>query len=184
MKRVIASCKTTETDGKTPMTMDTDSVETVRDGREDFDFFIGSWKGHQRRLRERLKGSQSWEEFESVSVVRKMLGGLGNFDEVTMQRASGEMRGVTVRLFNPETRQWSIYWADSIGATLGAPMVGEFKDGVGVFYDYEPFEGKQIFSRFLWTHDSPDTCRWEQAFSQDGGATWETNWTMDFTRLS
>ena len=63
-------------------------------------------------------------------------------------------------------------------------MVGEFNDGLGVFYDCEPFEGKRIFSRFLWTHDSPDTCRWEQAFSEDGGATWETNWTMDFTRLS
>jgi len=113
-----------------------------------------------------------------------MLGGLGNFDEVTMQRATGEVRGVTVRLFNPETRQWSIYWADSVGATLGAPMVGEFKDGLGVFYDCEAFEGKRIFSRFLWSHDSQDTCRWEQAFSQDSGATWETNWTMDFTRLS
>jgi len=166
------------------MAMNTSTVETIRDGREDFDFFIGSWKGHQRRLRERLKDSQSWEKFESVSVVRKMLGGLGNFDEVTMQRATGEVRGVTVRLFNPETRQWSIYWADSVGATLGAPMVGEFKDGLGVFYDCEAFEGKRIFSRFLWSHDSQDTARWEQAFSPDGGTTWETNWTMDFTRLS
>ena len=165
------------------MAMDTSSVETIRDGREDFDFLIGTWKGHQRRLRERLNGSQSWEEFESIQVVTKVLGGLGNIDEVTMQRASGEMRGLTVRLFNPETRQWSIYWADSVGATLGAPMVGEFKDGIGLFYDCEPFKGKRIFSRFLWTHDSPDICRWEQAFSQDGGATWETNWTMDFTRV-
>ena len=115
------------------MAMDTSSMETIRDGRGDFDFLIGTWKGHQRRLRERLKGSQSWEEFESVSVVTKMLGGLGNFDEVTMERASGEMRGFTVRLFNPETQQWSIYWADSVGATLGAPMVGEFNDGLGVF---------------------------------------------------
>lgn len=163
--------------------MTTDALTTTRDGRGDFDFFIGSWKGHQRRLRERLKGSQTWEDFESTSEVRKTLDGLGNIDEVTMQRASGVFRGLTVRLFNPQTQQWSIYWADSSGSGLMAPMVGEFKDGRGVFYDCEPFEGKRIFSRFIWTHDSPDSCRWEQAFSADGGTTWETNWTADFTRL-
>lgn len=163
--------------------MTTEVMETIRDGREDFDFLIGTWKGHQRRLRERLKGSQTWEEFESTSVVQKVLGSLGNYDEVTMVRESGVFRGLTLRLFNPETRQWSIYWADSSGSGLGAPMVGEFTNGRGLFYDCEPFEGKRIFSRFVWTHDSPDTCRWEQAFSTDGGATWETNWTMDFTRI-
>lgn len=162
--------------------MTTDALTTIRDGREDFDFFIGSWKGRQRRLRERLKGSQTWEEFESTSEVRKTLNGLGNIDEVTMRRGSGVFIGLTVRLFNPETQQWSIYWADSSGNGLGAPMVGEFKNGRGEFYDCEPFEGKRIFSRFLWTHDSPNSCRWEQAFSADGGATWETNWTADFTR--
>jgi hypothetical protein len=164
--------------------MATDVLETTQDGRQDFDFFIGSWKGHQRRLRERLKGSQSWEEFESTSVAQKVLGGLGNIDEVTMERESGVFRGFTLRLFSPATRQWSIYWADSTSATLGAPMVGEFKNGRGEFYDCEPFEGKRIFSRFIWTHDSPDSCHWEQAFSADSGATWETNWTMDFTRIS
>ena len=162
--------------------MATDMLETVHDGREDFDFFIGAWKIHHRRLRERLKGSQTWEEFEGTAVARKVLGGLGNFDEITMNRESGTHRGMTLRLFNPETRQWSIYWADSLGDGLTIPMVGEFSNGRGVFYDVEPFEGKRIFSRFLWTHDTPDTCRWEQAFSADGGATWETNWTMDFTR--
>lgn len=164
------------------MAIESDKVETSRDGRNDFDFFIGSWKGRQRRLRERLKGSQSWGEFDSTTVARKVLDGLGNIDEVTMYRESGVFRGLTLRLFNPETQQWSIFWADSSGNGLGAPMVGEFKDGRGEFYDCEPFEGKRIFSRFIWTHDSADTCHWEQAFSPDGGATWETNWMMDFTR--
>lgn len=163
--------------------MATNSIETASDGREDFDFLIGSWKSKQRRLRERLKGSQSWEEFEATLEVRKVLGGLGNFDELSMVRPSGVARGITLRLFNPETRQWSIYWADSSGNGLGAPMVGEFSNGRGLFYDAEPFEGKRIFSRFIWTHDSPDSCHWEQAFSTDGGATWETNWKADFTRI-
>ena len=163
--------------------MATDELETIHDGREDFDFFIGTWKGHQWRLRERLKGSQTWDEFESTSVVQKVLGGLGDIDELVMERESEVFRGVTLRLFNPETRQWSIYWADSSGNGLGAPMVGEFSNGRGLFYDAEPFEGKRIFSRFLWTHDSPDSCHWEQAFSADGGATWETNWKADFTRI-
>lgn len=157
--------------------------ETSRDGRNDFDFFIGSWRSRQRRLRERLKGCQDWEEFEAMSVVREVLGGLGNIDEVSLERESGTLRGLTVRLYNPQTQQWSIYWADSVGGELGAPMVGEFKDGRGIFYDCEPFEGKRIFSRFIWTSSSPETCRWEQAFSTDGGATWETNWTADFTRI-
>lgn len=164
--------------------MATDTVEATCGGRNDFDFLIGRWTSRQRRLRERLKGSQSWEEFEATLEVRKILGGLGNFDELTMHRESGMGCGVTLRLFNPETQQWSIYWADSSGNGLGAPMVGEFNDGRGVFYDVEPFEGKRIISRFIWTSASANTCRWEQAFSPDGGATWETNWTADFTRLS
>lgn len=160
-----------------------DTLETQCDGRDDFDFFIGSWKSHHRRLRERLKGSQSWEEFEGSCVAHKLLGGLGNIDENVMERESGQLLGMTVRVFNPETRQWSIYWADSKGATLGAPMVGEFTNGRGVFYDCEPFEGRRIISRFIWTSTSRDTCHWEQAFSPDGGATWETNWTTDHTRV-
>ena len=96
-------------------------IETISDGREDFDFFIGSWKVRNRRLRERLKGSQDWEEFEGATVCRKILGGLGNFDESVMQRESGAFRGMTLRLFDPVTRQWSLYWADGVNGILGAP---------------------------------------------------------------
>src|SRR5689334_2453510 len=118
----------------------------MADGRNDFDFFIGSWKVHHRRLRERLKGSTSWEEFEGTGVCRKILGGVGNFDENVMERESGRLEGVTLRLYDPRSQQWSIYWADSARATLDIPpMVGGFENGRGEFYDQEVFEGKHIF---------------------------------------
>jgi hypothetical protein len=154
-----------------------------QDGRNDFDFFIGSWKGYNRRLRERLKGSNDWEEFEGKSVARKILSGMGNIDEVSMDRESGILQGFTLRLFDPKSEQWSIYWADSLRAILLSPMVGSFKNGRGEFYDQEPFESKRIFSRFVWLVNSDTSCRWEQAFSADGGKTWETNWTTDFKRI-
>ncbi len=158
--------------------------QKVQDGRVDFDFLIGDWNGYQRRLRERLKGSTDWEEFDSTLSVHKILGGLGNFDEITFNRASGPMRGVTLRLFDVETQLWRIYWAaENMPGVLDVPMVGSFKDGRGEFYAQELFEGKPIFSRFIWTVLSENTCRWEQAFSPDGGRTWETNWTADFTRI-
>ncbi|MBX3064340.1 MAG: DUF1579 domain-containing protein [Anaerolineae bacterium] len=155
----------------------------IQDGRHDFDFLIGKWRGHQRRLRARLKGSTEWEEFESSSEMRPILGGLGNIDEVTMYRESGELRGATFRVFDASVRQWYIVWADNVNPFSPVPMIGSFKDGRGEFYAQEPFEGKAIFVRFIWTVNTHDSCRWEQAFSEDGGKTWETNWTMDFTRL-
>lgn len=152
------------------------------DGRNDFDFFIGSWDSQHRKLKERLKDCHEWEEFTGFSVAQKLLGGLGNMDEITMETASGLMRGVTLRLFDPKTQLWSIYWADSKSVTLLTPMVGRFQHGVGEFYDRETFDGHSIFSRFIWVSSDPDHCHWEQAFSADGGRTWETNWTTDFTR--
>lgn len=158
-------------------------MQQERDGQDDFDFFIGKWKGYNRRLRERLVGSTEWEAFEGHSVVHKILNGLGNFDEVTFQREGGQMEGVTLRLYNPDTHEWAIYWASSAGANnLFPPMIGKFENGRGLFYAYEPYAGRHIFSRFIWTHADENTCRWEQAFSPDGGQTWETNWTADFTR--
>lgn len=157
-------------------------VDTPSDGRADFDFFSGCWDGHQRKLKQRLKGCDEWDEFHSVSVVRKTLGGLGNFDEVTFEMPTGRVIGVTLRIFDPQTRLWSIYWASSTSGVLVAPMVGRFENGRGEFYDRENFEGRSIFSRFIWTSSGPDACRWEQAFSADGGRTWETNWTADFSR--
>lgn len=99
-----------------------------------------------------------------------------------MERASGRRVGLAVRLFDPASRQWSIYWADGVYGTLGIPMIGAFTDGRGEFYAHEPLQGKYVLSRFFWSEITPTSCRWEQAFSADGGRTWETNWIMEFTR--
>lgn len=155
----------------------------LHDGRGDFDFLIGKWTSRQRRLRERLKGSNDWEEFPARLEVRKILDGMGNFDELLMDREGGITRGATLRLYDVQSRQWSIYWADGIHGALAEPEVGSFQDNCGTFHAQEPFEGRMIFSRFLWSHDSEDRCHWEQAFSEDGGKTWETNWLADFTRV-
>lgn len=153
------------------------------DGRADFDFELGRWRVRHRRLKEWLKGSTDWEEFVGIAVARKVLGGLGMIDEITNERVSGPAHGMTVRLFNPQTRQWSMYIADSLHGTLTIPMIGEFKEGHGEFYAHEPIAGKHIFSRFIWSDVTATSYRWEQAFSADGGRTWETNWIQDHVRL-
>ncbi len=160
----------------------TEPNERAQGGRADFDFLIGRWNVHHRRLRERLKGSTSWEEFEGTSVDRKILGGLGNTDENILDRASGRMEAISLRLFDPKSQEWSIYWADSARGTLDVPMIGGFTQGRGEFYSQEVFEGKHIFNRFIWSDITSTSCQWEQAFSADGGKTWETNWIMEFTR--
>jgi hypothetical protein len=157
--------------------------EHPRDGRADFDFLFGSWKVHNRRLKERLRGSTEWEEFLSACRVRPILSGLGNMDEFTIDAPAGRLEAVTVRLYNTASREWSIYWAASPGGgRFDVPMVGQFDGPRGEFYSQEVFEGRHIFNRFIWTVLSANACRWEQAFSVDGGRTWETNWIMNFTR--
>jgi hypothetical protein len=153
-----------------------------RDGQHDFDFLAGTWHIQNRRLRERLVGCQDWEEFEGESAARLILGGAGNMDEVTMYREAGPMLGYTLRLYNPDSQEWAIYWASPGNIALVPPMVGKFVDNRGEFYAHETHAGKHIYSRFVWTVISPISARWEQAFSADGGRTWETNWTMDLTK--
>jgi len=153
------------------------------DPQQDFDFLIGKWKAHNRKLRERLKGCTTWDEFEGTLVVRQIWGGLANYDELEADSPSGHIQGLTLRLFNPETKQWSLYWATSATGKFEIPVIGGFKDGRGEFYDQEFFEGKSIFVRFTWCDITENSCRWEQAFSEDGGKTWETNWINTFERL-
>lgn len=158
-------------------------MQEERDGRNDFDFFNGKWKGVNRRLRERLVGCTEWEVFEGHSVAHSILDGLGHIDEVTLERESGLMKGFTLRLYNPDTHEWSLYWASSAGAnTIFPAMIGKFEGEQGFFYAYELIQGRHIYTRFIWTILNENSCRWEQAFSTDAGQTWETNWTADFTR--
>lgn len=149
----------------------------------DFDFFIGSWSVRHRRLKERLAGSTEWEEFGGSCVARKILGGYGNVDDGIIERPAGAYRAVSLRSFDPKTGTWSIWWLDGrTPAALDVPVVGKFEGGVGTFLANDVFGGQAIMIRFIWTIPSPDQPRWEQAFSPDGGRSWETNWVMDFTR--
>ena len=147
----------------------------------DFDFLPGEWLVHNRRLRERLVGSDEWEEFEATSVARHILGGCGNEDEFRTDHDGGFV-GMSFRFFDPETREWSIYWADSRRpGLLDAPVIGSFSGDVGVFEGDDTFKGRPIRVRFIWSGLTTSTPRWEQAFSDDDGETWETNWVMRFT---
>jgi len=147
-----------------------------------FDFFIGSWKVRHRCLQEWLKGSTSWEEFADTSVARAILGGLGHIEEVTLERTSGATEELAVRFFDPRTQQWRIDEADNGNSFNSRPVVGAFKDGRVEGYSHELWEGKFIFRRVIWSEITATAFHWEQAFSADGGTTWETNWIADFVR--
>jgi hypothetical protein len=148
----------------------------------DFDFWIGSWDVHNRRLRKRLVGSDLWDEFEATVEARLVLDGMANEDEFRTDFYGGFV-GMSFRFFDPRTRLWSIYWADSRRpGVLDPPVFGGFSGEVGVFEGEDTFEGRAIRVRFTWAGVTTPTPHWEQAFSEDDGATWETNWIMDFTR--
>lgn len=159
-----------------------DSVrETWPSGARDFDFLQGEWIIHHRRLRERLVGSNEWIEFETPFVMQAILGGLGNIDQC---RTAGEpfFEGVSLRLFDKADDLWRIYWIDSGGARLFPPVVGSFDGPEGIFRGEDSHEGRPVLVLFRW--DRQDTSRptWQQAFSADGGHSWETNWFMSFRR--
>jgi hypothetical protein len=158
-------------------------MQTENDGRNDFDFLIGTWKVHHHALKKRLKGSTVWVEFEGDTVSKKILNGLGNMDENVIQREMGPVHAITLPLFDSKSKEWSIYWSTDITGTLDVPMIGGFKDRRGEFYSQEVFEGRHIYNRFIWSKITATSCQWEQAFSVDGGKTWETNWIMEFERI-
>ena len=154
----------------------------ARDGQRDFDFEIGSWRAHLKRRLHPLAGSDEWAEYDGTSVVRKVWDGRANLGEFNVANAPMHLQGLTLRLYNPSSHQWSIYWGNSRDGSLTTPMVGAWSNGRGFFYDQELFEGRAIFVRFIFSDVAPDSFRLEQAFSQDGGVTWEANWIATFTR--
>jgi len=156
---------------------------TQRDGQHDFDFEIGTWKTHLRRLLNPLTGSTTWAEYEGTTVVRKVWNGRANLVELVADGPAGHFEGLSLRLYNPESRQWSLNYANSNGGVMTQPTIGEFKNGRGEFFSQETLNGRAIFVRFVISDITPNSCRFEQAFSDDGGKTWEVNWVATDTRV-
>jgi hypothetical protein len=161
------------------------SASDKRDGQHDFDFAVGSWKFHLKRLKQRLAGSTEWVELDGTVVCRKVLDGRAEVEEMNVESADKLMhiQGLALRLYNPETSQWSIYWVNGADGVLEQhPMVGQFSNGRGEFYNQQIYQGRAIYARFVWSDVTTNTPHFEQAFSVDGGKTWETNWITDQTR--
>ena len=156
-----------------------------RDGSHDFDFLIGNWKAHVRRLPDRLNNSNTWVEYDGISNHKKILDSNANFEEfdVTSTDKKLHIKAQTLRLYNPASRQWSIYLVDIDNGTLGLPpVVGSFTGNRGEFFDQEDFKGRAILVRYMWLNISPQSARMEQSFSPDGGKTWEVNWICELSR--
>jgi hypothetical protein len=154
-----------------------------RDGQHDFDFDIGIWKTHLRRLVHPLTGSTTWIEYEGTTIVRRVWNGRANLAELEADGPSGHLEVLSLRLYNPESRQWSLNSANVKSGTIRVPTVGEFSNGRGEFYDWEEFNGRMILVRNVWKDISANSCTFEQAFSEDGGKTWEVNWLAVDTRI-
>lgn len=151
-------------------------------GQHDFDFDLGTWKTHSTRLLHPLTGSTTWVEMDGVSVVKKVWGGKANLAEYKADGPAGHVELLSLRWFNPTTHEWNLDFATPNVGTLGVPGVGVFKDGRGDFYDYEEINGRSVLVRFSIWKTSQDTAQSEQAFSEDGGKTWEVNWINKYTR--
>jgi hypothetical protein len=162
-----------------------ESPAPARDGSHDFDFLIGNWKAHVRRLPDRLVGSNNWIEYNGISNHKKLLDSNANFEEFEVDNPEKHLhiKAQTLRLYNPETHQWNIYLLDlDKGLLPMPPVVGEFNGNRGEFYDQEQYKGRATFVRYVWLNISPKLARMEQSFSADGGKTWETNWICELSR--
>jgi hypothetical protein len=161
--------------------LNSDASKT-RDGQHDFDFNIGAWNTHIKRLQDPLTGSNTWVELNGTVVVQKVWNGRAQLEEIEADGPTGHFEGLTLFLYNPQSHQWSQNFASSSGGTLSVPTIGEFKDGRGEFFDQEPFNGRTILVRVVWSNISPNSHQFEQSFSDDGGKTWEPNFLATLTR--
>jgi hypothetical protein len=156
--------------------------KTERDGSHDFDFEIGEWSTHVRRLQRPLSGSTTWVEYTGTTTVRGVLGKRANLAELAVEGPPGKIEGAALRLYHPETRQWSIHYFSAGDGALTAPLFGEFRDGRGVFSGQDTFGGRAVLVRFIIIKEDADRYRFEQSFSADGGEHWELNWVATDTR--
>jgi hypothetical protein len=158
-------------------------TSAARDGQHDFDPLFGSWKYHLKRRLHPLTGSNTWVEFDGTGVCRKVWDG-SQLDTIEVDGPTGHIEGLTLRLYNPQSHQWRLYWANSKIGILDPPQIGEFKDGRGEFFAQDTITGKTILIRFVWTNLTTNSPHFEQSFSDDGGKTWEVNWITDQTRVN
>jgi len=154
------------------------------DGAHDFDFHMGVWKTHISRLIRPLSGSSEWTAYDGISTVRPVWNGKASLFELEASGPAGHLEGVGLRLYDPTARQWNLNWTNSRIGKLDAPMVGEFRDRRGEFYGPDTLNGRTILVRNGFYDIKPNSSRFEQAFSADGGKTWETNWIMTFDRAT
>jgi hypothetical protein len=151
-------------------------------GLHAFDLRAGLWHAHHRYLKDRLAGSHTWIEFDGTCDFRLLMDGRANEDDNVFDKPTGIVRGVTLRAYDPKNGEWSLWWLDGRKPSkLDVPVVGRFVDGTGRFYSDDTLRGRKIRVRFTWSRITATTAHWEQAFSADGGKTWETNWITDFT---
>jgi hypothetical protein len=145
-----------------------------------FDFEVGSWSVHHRSKRQ----GGAWTQFDGTCVNRPLMAGQVNVEEHTFHRPAGLSYGVAMRAYDPATDLWAIWWVDSRDPhlPLDPPVVGRFDNGVGTFYSDGEMDGRMTRTRFIWSQITATSARWEQAFSTDGGAVWDTNWVMEFRR--
>jgi hypothetical protein len=156
-----------------------------RDGQRDFDFLVGSWKIHLKRLVQPEHGAKQWVDLEGTVVCRQVFDGRAEVEEFNVESRDKKMRiqGLATRFYNPASHQWSIWWANAKdGAMFPPPVVGEFKNGRGEFYDQEIVDGRFVFTRFVWTATTTNSPHFEQSISADGGKSWELNWVTDQTK--
>lgn len=169
---------------KTDASKNTSQIaNAARDGQHDFDFEIGTWKTSLKRLLRPLTSSTTWVEYEGTTVVRKVWNGRANLVELDVAGSTGHIEALSLRLYNPESRQWSLNFANAGGGVMATPTIGEFKNGRGEFFDQETLNGRAILVRFVISDVTPNSCHFEQAFSDDGGKTWEVNWIANDTRI-
>lgn len=156
--------------------------EASRDGSRDFDFEIGEWSTHVKRLQRPLSGSTTWVEYTGTTTVRGVLGRRANLAELSIEGPAGRIEGAALRLYNPETRQWSVNYFSAADGALTPPLFGGFRNGRGIFVGQDTLAGRTVLVRFVILKESDDRYRFEQSFSADGGEHWELNWVATDTR--
>jgi hypothetical protein len=161
-----------------------DAPAPARDGTHDFDFNLGTWKTHVTRLVHPLAHSSEWTQYDGISTVLPIWNGRASVFELEVRGPAGNIEGVGLRLYNPQSHQWSLNWTNSMSGVLGVPTIGEFRGGRGDFYDQETLNDRPILVRNSFFDITPNASRFEQAFSDDHGQTWETNWIMTFERMT